>query len=76
MALVVKEFARHLAEPMIVDRSRVRRLLRYLRGMLGYTFKLTGHLVDDAKDDLNAFAYANWATSVLRRSTSGGAIYY
>eukprot|EP00972_Heterocapsa_arctica_P058831 8670917-Heterocapsa_arctica.AAC.1 len=70
VAFVVKELARRLAGPTTADWGRARRLLRYLRGTLGFTLKLTGHEVQGAKGDLNTFADANWAAGASRRSTS------
>eukprot|EP00972_Heterocapsa_arctica_P015555 2289766-Heterocapsa_arctica.AAC.1 len=73
---MVNQLTRHLTAPTTADWNQARRQIRYLRGMLSYTLKLTDHDVNSAKGDINAFADAKWTAGVSRRSTNSGAIYY
>ena len=70
----VKELARKMATPSVIDAERVRRLVRYLKGR---PRAVAWYRYQDMPRHVDGYTDSDWAgCRVTRRSTSGGCIMY
>ena len=74
IAYATKELARRLTEPRQLDLTKVKHLLRYLKGTLSHAFKIQPALFKNKHTNITIDAYvdSDWAgCSDTRKSTSG-----
>eukprot|EP00972_Heterocapsa_arctica_P082395 12141660-Heterocapsa_arctica.AAC.1 len=59
--------------------KRAKRLLRYVKGTVDLELRLNGHGSTDPelqRDDVDAYADANWGSGATRKSTSGDCLFW